>query len=629
MIKAENKGGERSLRSASPHRNAYKSDFHAIKCTFDGPKSEDASKTFANGSSESREESRGRPFGTRVNKIKNIFLQMDGQQQESQDGKPAPKSDAPHGSPTKLQFPANRAHLNSASSPESHNLDKTAKGEDVEIDKVALAEKFSVTRKLFERGMKEPPTAEKQCPSRVVNRLSLGSSTDEEKNPRRASGCKESAGKSVQTPTSAARSCSDETADGDKRHVSRVSLNAGPLSKRLENYIAESDSDNNSTSGGKEGVASSKQHSTAEHIQPTVVSLDGLPKPTSPAKEAADSPFVNDVLIKNKDNRSGSRGSNFGNKPTSPTSGAVSSAKPRSSEQTTSAGHSYKFPSSSGDRFSRTSVGDGGKPSSPPPRDEKQPSPSAGGFLNAERDKHPGKPKSDDGPALSPTGSKPQSQASSADSRGVSTVRAELVVVQNESSDSEEGDEETEDDVFERQEELQRSVPSGRNLNPPHQISSRENPEEAQRGTDGVDERGDKRLALEKQEEDSNLALSQDDNGTNEEEEAAEEEEEDSLEKQVDENILDGVSPGVYGIENAAFVDDRDLDQVIREEEEEDEEEDQDYGDYDDCYELPGLSDEEETPQKRKIRFSTDPILVSEFFASESTCYMYRTLLAS
>lgn len=613
MIKAENKGAERSLRSASPHRNAYKSDFHAIKCTFDGPKSEVASKMFANGSSESREESRGRPFGTRVNKIKNIFLQMDGQQQESQDVKTAPKSDAPHGSPTKLQFPVNRAHLNSASSPESHNLDKTAKGEDVEIDKVALAEKFSVTRKLFERGIKEPPTAEKQCPTRVVNRLSLGSATDEEKNPRRASGSKESAGKSEQTPTSAARSCSDETADGEKRHVSRVSLNAGPLSKRLENYIAEGDSDNNSTSAGKGGVASSKQH-----MQPTVVSKDGLPKPTSPVKEATDSSSANDVLIKNKDNKSGSLGSNFGNKPTSPASVAVSSAKPRSLEQTTSASHGYKVTSSSGDRFSRTSVGDGGKPSSPPPRDEKQPLPSAGGFLNAERDKHPGKPKSNDGPALSPTGPKPQSQASSADSRGVGTVRAELVVVQNESSDSEEEDEETEEDVFERQNELQRSFPSGRNLNPAYQISLRENPEEAQRGTDGVDESRDKRLGLEKQEEDSNLALIQDDNNTNEEEEAAEgEEEEDSLEKQVDENILDGVSPGVYGIENAAFVDDRDVDQVIREEEEEDEEEDQVYGDYDDCYELPGLSDEEETPQKRKIRFSTDPILVFSTFSNE------------
>ncbi|PWA31317.1 hypothetical protein CCH79_00002769 [Gambusia affinis] len=350
MIKTENKGGERSLRSASPHRNAYKSDFHAIKCSFDGPKSEDASKTFANGSSETRDESRGRPFGTRVNKIKNIFLQMDGQQPEPQEVKQTLKSDAPQVSPTKLQFPVNahRGNLNSASSPESHSLDKTPKGEDVEIDKVALAEKFSVTRKLFERGAKEQPAAEKQSPNRVVNRLSLGSASDEEKNPRRASGCKESPGKLEQTPTSTAKSCSDETADDDKR---------------------------------------------------------------------------------------------FG---------------------------------------------------------------------------------------------------------------------------------------------------------------------------------------LEKKED--NLAVSQD---TNEDDEAAEEEEEeeDSLEKQVEENILDRVSPVVYGIENAAFVDDRDVDQVIREEEEEKEEEDEEeededdqiYGNYDECYEVVGLSDEDDTPPKRKIRFSTDPILF--LFTERNICH--------
>ncbi|XP_043987435.1 neurabin-1 isoform X4 [Gambusia affinis] len=631
MIKTENKGGERSLRSASPHRNAYKSDFHAIKCSFDGPKSEDASKTFANGSSETRDESRGRPFGTRVNKIKNIFLQMDGQQPEPQEVKQTLKSDAPPVSPTKLQFPVNahRGNLNSASSPESHSLDKTPKGEDVEIDKVALAEKFSVTRKLFERGAKEQPAAEKQSPNRVVNRLSLGSASDEEKNPRRASGCKESPGKLEQTPTSAAKSCSDETADGEKRHVSRVSLNAGPLSKRLENYIVENDSDDNNTSTGKEGVTSAKQHSTTQHIQPTVVSKDVSHKATSPVKEVTDSSFVNNVQIKNKDGKSGSWGSNLGTKPTLPASGDVSLAadstpKLCSPEQTTSVSHSYKYPSPAVDRFSRTSVS--AKPSSSPPRDGKQPLPSAGGFLNADRNKHPENPKSNDGPALSPTGPKPQSKASSPDSRGGSTVRAELVVVQNESSDSEE-DEITEDkqkDEF--CEDPQRSFPSEQNFNSPHQTSSQESIEEAQRGADTVYEgrvpADDKRFGLEKKED--NLAVSQD---TNEDDEAAEEEEEeeDSLEKQVEENILDRVSPVVYGIENAAFVDDRDVDQVIREEEEEKEEEDEEeededdqiYGNYDECYEVVGLSDEDDTPPKRKIRFSTDPILVFSTFSNE------------
>ncbi|KAI4805957.1 hypothetical protein KUCAC02_010549 [Chaenocephalus aceratus] len=375
MIKAESKGGERTLRSASPHRNAYKSDFHTIKCTFDGSKSEGDTKSYANGSSDTREDSRGRPFGNRVNKIKNIFLQMDGQQQECQEVKVTPKPDvapvAPVApvSPPKLQLPVSppRANLNSATSPESQHLDKTPKGEDVEIDKVALAEKFSSTRKLFERGIKEQPAAEKQSPSR-----------------------------SKQTPVS----------------------------------------------------------------------------------------------------------------------------------------HGFKRSSSSSDGFSRTSVGgDEGKPHSSPPGDVKQPSPSAVGFQNTNRAKYPEKARSNDTVVDSPARDKPSSQTSALDSRGVGVVRAELVVVQNESSESEENDDENVEDNRE----------------------------------------------------------------------------------QVGQSILDRASPVVYGIENAAFVDDRDVDQVLREEEEED----QMYGDYDDCYEMMGLSDEEEPPPKRKINFSTDPIQVFSTFSNE------------
>ncbi|XP_015257004.1 PREDICTED: neurabin-1-like isoform X2 [Cyprinodon variegatus] len=605
MIKTESKGGERSLRSASPHRNAYKSDFHAIKCTFDGTKPEDTSRSFANGSNETKEESRGRPFGTRVNKIKNIFLQMDGQQQESQEGKPALKSEVPHSSPTKLQFPVNthRVHLNSSSNPEFQNLDKTPKGEDVEIDKVALAEKFSVTRKLFERGIKEQPIAEKQSTTRVVHRFSLGSTSDEDKSTRRLSESKESAAKLQQTHTSPAKTCSDELADGERRHVSRVSLNAGPLSKRLENYIVENDSDDNNTLVGKGGVASAKQHTTAQHTQPTFVSTAGLHKPTSPVKEATDSSSVN-ILIKNKDNKSGSWGSNLGNKSTMPaivTGSSMANTTPKlcSSEQPTLVTHDNKFPSLSVDKFNRTSVGDRGKPSSSPPRDEEQPLLSAGGLLNKQAEK----PKSNDGPALGQTGP---------DSRGGSTVRAELVVVQNESSDSEE-DDIAEDNVIEKKEcvkDLQRGFQTGQSLNPAHQNLSQEDTDDEREG-DALDG------GLEKEHE--GLVVSQDCNNTYEDDEEAAEAD-DTPEKQVEENSLDRVSPVVYGIENAAFVDDRDVDQVIREEEEEeeeDEEEEQTDGDYDDIYEVPGLSEEDEAPPKRKIKFSTDPILVFSTFSNE------------
>ncbi|XP_010772791.1 neurabin-1 [Notothenia coriiceps] len=612
MIKAESKGGERTLRSASPHRNAYKSDFHTIKCTFDGSKSEGDTKSYANGSSDTREDSRGRPFGNRVNKIKNIFLQMDGQQQECQEVKVTPKPDvAPVSpvvpeapvSPPKLQLPVSppRANLNSATSPESQHLDKPPKGEDVEIDKVALAEKFSSTRKLFERGIKEQPAAEKQSPSRVVNRLSLGSASDEGKSTRRVSGSSEIIIKSEQTPTSTDKCQLEGKVNGEKKHVSRVSLNAGPISKRLDNYMVENDLDETNT-------AAAKQHSTTEHLLSSSPTRDNSQKSTSTVKDATNSTPVTVATNKNT-----SQTTCVTNKST-----VLGSITPVS--------HGFKRSSSSSDGFSRASVGgDEGKSHSSPPGDVKQPSPSAVGFQNTNRVKYPEKARSNDTVVDSPARDKPSSQTSALDSRGVGVVRAELVVVQNESSESEENDDENvEDNVFEEQKvqspkdnlltDMKRtSSPEKQNCKTAR-VLAREVSKETQRIEETVGEgrvledSGGKGLKRDRQEEED------DDDNQEEDEEVAEEESE--LEEQVGQSILDRASPVVYGIENAAFVDDRDVDQVLREEEEE-EEEDQMYGDYDDCYEMMGLSDEEEPPPKRKINFSTGPIQVFSTFSNE------------
>ncbi|XP_068560625.1 neurabin-2 isoform X3 [Cebidichthys violaceus] len=633
MLKAESKGGERTLRSASPHRNAYKSDFHAIKCTFDGSKSEGDTRSYANGSSDTREDSRGRPFGTRVNKIKNIFLQMDGQQQECQESKVTPKPDVSPVSPTKQQFPVNthRVPLNSATSPEPQNVDKTPKGEDVEIDKVALAEKFSVTRKLFERGVKEQPAAEKQSPNRVVNRLSLGSSSDEGKSTRRVSGSSETTIKAEQTPTSTVKCQPDEKADGEKKHGSRVSLNAGPMSKRLESYVAENDSVDNSTASAKGGLASAKQHGATEQMSfsPT---KDSLHKSTSSVKEATNFTPVTDATNKNPSQTACAM-----NRPTSsvkPTS-PVTNAACKSNSPTTDVTHKPLSPeksspvkrsSSSGDGFSRTSVGgDEGKPHSVPSRDVKQPLASDGGFQNTNRAKYPEK-------ARSSTTDKPSSQTSSLDSRGVGVVRAELVVVQNESSESEEDEEENvEDNVFEEQKvqshkddlitNLKRTSPTEKpSCNPAHHVS-KETQKIAETVGEGRVLEDNEGFGLKRERQEDVSVVDQDgDDYREEDDEVAEEESE--LEEQVDQIILDRASPVVYGIENAAFVDDRDVDQVLREEEEEEdeeeeEEEDQMYRDYDDCYETIGLSDEEEPLPKRKIKFSTGPIQVFSTFSNE------------
>uniref|UniRef100_A0A3P9MPG5 Neurabin-1 n=1 Tax=Oryzias latipes TaxID=8090 RepID=A0A3P9MPG5_ORYLA len=597
MIKAETKG-ERTLRSASPHRNSYKSDFHAIKCSFDGLKPEGPSKTFANGSTDTREESRGRPFGTRVNKIKNIFLQMDGQLQEAQEGKPSLKSDVPQASPPKMPFPVvtQRVSFNSASSPESHSADKTSKGEDVEIDKVALAEKFSVTRKLFERGTKEPPAAEKLTPSRVVNRLSLGSSSDDGKSGRRTSGSMETPSKSEQTVASPLKSPSEDAADDAKKHLSKTQLNVGPISMRLENHAAEN------TDGGKGGLLSSK-HSTTERPQPASV------------MEASE--FSSTMSSKSKDSKSASLGSSVvlkstvhGSSPTSKSDSLSTDAthKPHSAEEIATTTHGNKLSSVNG--LSRTSVGgDGGKSHSTPPRDGKQPFPTADGPQNASRDKTPERAQRDDDVTLSPRGDKATSQTSSPSSKGPGTVRAELVVVQNESSESEENEgENNDDDVFEEEkaqqhdDDVRRSfTPEKVKLDTVNQVTSLERIKKTQRATDVVDEA---LVLIEKRREDS-LAVSQDD-------------EDEALEEQEDQQSHGRASPIVCGIENAAFMDDKDVEQMLREEEEDyEDEEDQMYKEDEYCYEAPGLSEEDEPPSKRKIQFSTDPILIFSTFSNE------------
>ncbi|XP_005363746.1 neurabin-1 isoform X8 [Microtus ochrogaster] len=73
MLKAESSGERSTLRSASPHRNAYRTEFQALKSTFDKPKSDGEQKTR---DGEGSQQSRGRKYGSNVNRIKNLFMQM-------------------------------------------------------------------------------------------------------------------------------------------------------------------------------------------------------------------------------------------------------------------------------------------------------------------------------------------------------------------------------------------------------------------------------------------------------------------------------------------------------------------------------------------------------------------------
>ncbi|XP_029566998.1 neurabin-1 isoform X3 [Salmo trutta] len=606
MIKAESKG-ERALRSASPHRNAYKSDFHAIKCTFDGTKSDGAAKSYANGSNDTQEDTRGRHFGNRINKIKNIFLQMDGQQQEIQEVKTTLKADLSPVSPPNVPFAVttHKTSLSCATSPESPSLDKTFKGEDVEVDKTALAEKFSSTRKLFERTIKEQPAAEKS-PNRVVSRVPLGSVSDGGKSTRRLSGSTETSNiKTEPGPTPVTRSQPDETCDTEEtKHVSRVSLKAGPMSRRLDNFIVDSDNEAKATE------MLSKVCSLSDRSMPTSSTRDIFYKSTIPTNDAANKPtsIVTGVVLKPTPPFN-----NTTHKPFSPTANAT--PKPISPEPVSPGGQSaYKRSPSTSDGFSRPSVGsDGVKPSSPPPRDQKQPTVFANSFYSSNRAKTSNSAKSDGHVAQSPTREKPPTQASSLPGM----VRAELVVVQNESSESEENeDENIEDDVFEEV-----------HVQPPKEIKVelKELPSKAISQKDDhlqqiseKDDRKETEITLEKEEvsrfEESRHELKEEwREDTNPVNQTADYEEENVEEEVAEEEQgrRGKISAVAYGRENTAFVDDRDTDQTLEEEKEEQPCEEE-------YEEAPGLSDDEEEPEPlRKIKFSTSPIRVFSTYSNE------------
>ncbi|XP_049603629.1 neurabin-1 isoform X2 [Syngnathus scovelli] len=177
MMRTDHKG-----RSASPHRISYESDFRAIKCSFDSGSSLKRGSRVASSRCSSVHHSglptslsdplvtvhnsgRGRANSTRGTKLRdNIFLQMDSQQQLRQ------ISDSGQcGSSTTALLSSQNPNMQlqtsqisttrplfigsacSISTPETFLQDKPGRSEEIkDIDRVALAQKFSVTRKLFE-----------------------------------------------------------------------------------------------------------------------------------------------------------------------------------------------------------------------------------------------------------------------------------------------------------------------------------------------------------------------------------------------------------------------------------------------------------------------------------------------
>ncbi|NXL29835.1 NEB1 protein, partial [Glaucidium brasilianum] len=276
MMKTEGKG-ERTLRSASPHRNAYKSDFHAIKCSFDGVNNpENASNktglhqklsTSSNGGGNDPH-SRGRAatYGNRVHKIKNMFLQMGGSSST-----PSCESSPPAetklisrataaeygpspGSPSLLIVQKNNL-LNTSTSPSGSPVDSLSvpsaadkiirSNDEADLDKVALAEKFSETRKLFERNIKQRSSVDRYSPSKCER-------SEDKRRRSSASDCNSavdhfSFNTEASPPVALEKVENQGNEELKQQHPNSGSkssfLNAGPISRRLESFLGDSDTE--------------------------------------------------------------------------------------------------------------------------------------------------------------------------------------------------------------------------------------------------------------------------------------------------------------------------------------------------------------------------------------------------
>lgn len=135
MLKMEASGERTSLRSASPHRNAYRAEFQALKKAFDQPRVDGDSKPK---DLERAKQPRGRQYGSHVSRIKDMFMQM-GSENNSARARGSDES-----SPQKMVKPNNFINRADGSVIKLQHSSST--------DRVGGAgAKFSETRKLFEQ----------------------------------------------------------------------------------------------------------------------------------------------------------------------------------------------------------------------------------------------------------------------------------------------------------------------------------------------------------------------------------------------------------------------------------------------------------------------------------------------
>ncbi|KAM6276696.1 neurabin-1 isoform 3-T5 [Spheniscus humboldti] len=163
MMKTESSGERSTLRSASPHRNAYRTEFQALKSTFDKPKSDGDQKTKEEGEAS---QSRGRKYGSNVNRIKNLFMQMGMEPSESAGVTPKTRGKGGPPSPQRRIRPkefvekadGSIVKLESSVSERISRFDTIHDGPSYS--------KFTETRKMFERNAHEKGHSNRYSPKK-------------------------------------------------------------------------------------------------------------------------------------------------------------------------------------------------------------------------------------------------------------------------------------------------------------------------------------------------------------------------------------------------------------------------------------------------------------------------------
>ena len=135
MLKTEASGERTSLRSASPHRNAYRTEFQALKKAFDQPRIDGDSRPK---DLERVKKPRGRQYGSHVSRIKDMFMQMG---TENVEVKTRGREDT---SPQKMVKPTNFINKADGSVIKLQHSQSTER-----VGSVGA--RFSETRKLFEQ----------------------------------------------------------------------------------------------------------------------------------------------------------------------------------------------------------------------------------------------------------------------------------------------------------------------------------------------------------------------------------------------------------------------------------------------------------------------------------------------